>query len=451
MQNSDGQLSEELFQKYDRPGPRYTSYPPVPFWNRAPSQDEWLKHLSANYSSRDGLDLYIHIPFCQSLCWYCGCFRTITKNKNKGDAYVDYLLKEWGHYQTAIPDIRLHSIHFGGGTPTFLKPQTLKRLLKVFTKDKLNNFIGSIEVDPRTCEPEHLNVLQEFGVKRISMGIQDFDPDVQAAINRHQSFELVKKIVNEVRARHFESINFDLIYGLPRQNWQTVSNTIYKVIELGPDLIAFYSYAHLPDRLKNQRLIKEAELPTGHEKRELYDKGKSLLLEHGYTEVGLDHFAKKDSYLAKAVAQKKLKRNFMGYTDTKTPNLIALGVSAISNTPQSFVQNEKDLKAYFAMLDDEKLPIVKGHVLTKSDRLIDEIIHQLMCNHEVKLPLLQQHPLWHDIVLEIHEMQKDGLVDIKENRLIMTPMGGPFLRNVAMVFDEYLRTAQSENRFSRTI
>ena len=443
--------SRDLYQKYDRPGPRYTSYPPVPFWNRTPRVDQWLGHIQSNYSVEDGLDLYIHIPFCQSLCWYCGCFRTITKNKDRGDAYVDYLLKEWQHYHNAIDDIKLHSLHFGGGTPTFLRPKTLKRLLLAFKDYKLDSFIGSIEVDPRTCEMEHLEVLSEFGIKRISMGIQDFDPQVQKAINRNQSFEMVKKLVNEVRNHQFESMNFDLIYGLPRQNWQTISDTISKVIELRPDMIAFYSYAHLPDRLKNQRLINEADLPSGLEKRELYEKGKAMLLEHEYIEVGLDHFAKKDSYLGKAVIQKKLKRNFMGYTDKKTPILIALGVSAISNSPQSFVQNEKELEQYFKMLDVGVLPIAKGHILTASDKLIDEIIQTLMCNKEVKLNLLEQHPLWKQISSKIIEMQKDGLVVIDQEMLFMTPEGGPFLRNIAMLFDEYLKRNQSNARFSQTV
>jgi oxygen-independent coproporphyrinogen-3 oxidase len=442
----------DLYQKYDKAGPRYTSYPPVPFWQGPPSELDWMEHIKKHFNPKQGVDLYIHIPYCQTLCWYCGCFRTISKDLDKGDVYTEYLLKEWDHYIKAIPEIRLHSLHFGGGTPTFLKPQTLKKLLATLAPYQNENFLGSIEVDPRTCELEHLEVLSEFGVKRISMGIQDFDPEVQAAINRHQSFDMVKHLVGQIRERKFNSVNFDLIYGLPKQNTRTIRSTIEKVIELQPDLIAFYSYAHLPDKLKNQRLIKDEDLPSGVEKRELYELGRELLFSQGYVEVGLDHFARKDSYLGQAAIEKRLKRNFMGYTDEKTPNLIALGVSSISNSPESFVQNEKDIKRYFEFLDEGKLPITKGHIMSDHDKLIDEIIHELMCNKQLSVSQLDGHPHYDAVMEELQSMEQDGLLDFNNDMIVLTPSGQPFLRNVAMVFDQYLKKQTSDTpRFSRTI
>lgn len=443
----------DLFKKYDIAGPRYTSFPPVPFWQDTPKQQQWITHIENTYNPEQGLDIYLHIPYCEKLCWYCGCFRTITKDKAKGDAYSDYLIKEWEIYLKELNqlDLKVHSIHFGGGTPTFLKPETLDSLLQHFASYMQENFLGAMEVDPRTCTLEHLNVLRKYHFKRLSMGIQDFDEGVQKAINREQSFKMVKELVEKVRELEFESINFDLIYGLPRQTKQTIQDTIEKVKLLSPDLIAFYSYAHLPERLKNQRLIKEEELPTGEEKRALYELGRELLLAQDYIEIGLDHFARKDSYLGQAYLQKKMQRSFMGYTDEKTSVLLALGVSAISNTTESFIQNKKDLKDYMELIDQGLLPIEKGHILSSDDKFTGSLINELMCVGEIDLSEIERNKHSEQVWTDLKQMQADGMVTIEDKKLKVTPVGHPFLRNVAMSFDFYLREKRDQVRFSRTI
>lgn len=442
-----------LYQKYDVAGPRYTSFPPVPFWGEMPSEELWFKHIKATYNSDQGVDLYLHIPYCEKLCWYCGCFRTISKDKSKGSIYAEYLDKEWGIYLKKLKelDLKIHSMHFGGGTPTFLEAEFLDKLLAKFSPYFKDNFIGAMEVDPRTCTALHLEILEKYGFKRISMGIQDFDDGVQKAINREQSFKMVKNLVENVREHSFNSINFDLIYGLPKQTKTTIEETIKKVNLFGPDLIAFYSYAHLPERLTNQRLIKDDELPTGEEKRALYELGRELLLKNDYIEIGLDHFARKDSYLGLAYIEKRMQRSFMGYTDEKTSTLIALGVSAISNTTESFIQNEKNTNKYMAILDQGKLPIIKGHILSSDDKFTGNLINSLMCIGEVNIENIAKNKYHEKILRELNEMQNDGLIDIHTHILKMTEQGHPFLRNIAMTFDFYLREQREKVRFSRTI
>jgi oxygen-independent coproporphyrinogen-3 oxidase len=278
----------ELVEKYNRPGPRYTSYPPVPFWHNIPSEKEWITHLKDNYQEDVGVDLYVHVPFCESLCYYCGCNRTITKNHDVEDYYLAALLKEWEIYKEKLGfSLKINSLHFGGGTPTFLSPSNLEKLITTLIQNKSNTFIGSIEIDPRTCNDGHIEVLSRLDIKRVSLGIQDFDPNVQKAINRDQSPAMVELLVEKLRLSNFASINFDLIYGLPKQSLDSISKTIEIVAKLKPDLIAFYSYAHLPERIKNQRLIVESDLPSPEKKKELYELGKKLLIENGYVDVGM--------------------------------------------------------------------------------------------------------------------------------------------------------------------
>jgi oxygen-independent coproporphyrinogen III oxidase len=445
---------DSLIRKYDRPGPRYTSYPPVPYWNGVPQEQVWLEHIQNNYNESEGIDLYIHIPYCEKLCYYCGCNRSITKDFDKGQEYVELLKKEWLLYAKKLnKKLKVNSLHFGGGTPTFLKPEYLKDLLAFIQPSFTENFIGSIEVDPRTCVPEHLDILKEFGFERISMGIQDFDLTVQKAINRVQPKELVQKLVAEVRKRNFKSLNFDLIYGLPYQNVETIKNSINTVIDLSPEMIAFYSYAHLPAKLKNQKLLPEEALPTGPAKRELYNQGKALLEKLGYREIGLDHFAKDDSYLAKVHKEHKLLRNFMGYTDKKSSVMIGLGLTSISNTPNSFAQNHKDLKDYVQSLESEIIPIKNGHIQSDTDLIIEDIVQKIMCNGYVQVTSANQVPHWEEIKLELLDMEKDGLLDFdkEKNIIATTKVGQVFLRNVAMLFDNNLRAKINNTRFSQTV
>jgi len=445
---------ESLIKKYDRPGPRYTSYPPVPYWNGTPKEHQWLSHIKDNYNENEGIDLYIHIPYCEKLCYYCGCNRSITKNFDKGREYVELLKREWVLYKEKLQfSLKVNSLHFGGGTPTFLKPEYLKDLLSFIKPDFTEDFLGSIEVDPRTCLPEHLDVLKEFGFERISMGIQDFDLKVQTAINRVQPKELVERVVSEVRKRNFKSLNFDLIYGLPYQTVESIRNSINTVISMSPEMIAFYSYAHLPARLKNQKLLPEEALPVGPEKRELYNQGKGLLENLGYREIGLDHFAKDDSYLAKVHKEHKLLRNFMGYTDKKASVMIGLGITSISNTPISFAQNYKELNPYVESLDKGIIPINHGHTQSQTDLIIEDIVQKIMCNGYVQIEDSSKVPHWNEILTELSIMEEDGLLNFDEEKCIIktTKVGHVFLRNIAMLFDVNLRAKINNTRFSQTI
>lgn len=431
---------QELIKKYDRPGPRYTSYPPVPFWKDAPSQELWFEHIKQNYDSEKGLDLYVHVPFCESLCYYCGCNRTITKDHSVEEKYLNLIKKEWDLYlQNLGFTPKIHSLHFGGGTPTFLSPKNLDSLIKYLCHDLS---IGSIEIDPRTCQKEHLDVLKANGFSRLSLGIQDFDPVVQKAIHREQSVKMVHELVNQIRSFGFSSLNFDLIYGLPKQTISSIEMTIEKVIGMKPDLIAFYSYAHLPDRIKNQKLINEADLPSGHEKAALYAKGKELLLKAGYVDIGMDHFALPDNHLYQAKLKSELHRNFMGYVDKKTPVLVGLGPTSISDSSQSFLQNHKELKKYEDCILNGKLAIEKGHVHSNEDLQTQKTILSLLCNEQTKIESLNE---------ELKEFLNDGIIELDDDQIRMTPEGKPFIRNVAMSFDFHLKNKAHETKFSKTI
>ncbi len=441
----------DLIKKYNRPGPRYTSYPPVPFWNNAPSEGEWITHLKNTYQESVGVDLYVHVPFCESLCYYCGCNRTITKNHEVEEFYLSALLKEWEIYKDKLGSLKINSLHFGGGTPTFLSPQNLERLITTLLQNKSSAFIGSIEVDPRTCNDGHLEVLARCDILRVSLGIQDFDPAVQKAINRDQPPLMVETLVSKLRAHHFSSINFDLIYGLPKQSLESISSTMEIVAKMRPDLIAFYSYAHLPDRIKNQRLIAEGDLPTPELKRELYELGKKLLLENGYADVGMDHFALPSSFLYKAFQDKKLHRNFMGYVDKKSPILIGLGPTSISDSSMSFVQNIKDMKAYQQKVMSGALPIEIGHTHNEKDLLIQEVVLEMMCHNEIKVSNKENLPYWAEIEAELKAFQEDGILELVKNQIRITPIGKGFVRNIAMSFDYHLREQATKVKFSQTI
>lgn len=451
MISIDIPLMKNLIEKYDRPGPRYTSFPALPFWKNDLSTEKWLEHIELSLEQQGHADLYIHIPFCQKLCWYCGCNRIITKNTERSQEYIQSLINEWKFYTQNIDNIKLKSIHFGGGTPTFLPAEQLRELLSIFKPHLHDDFIGSIEIDPRTVNKEQIEVLREFGFHRASLGIQDFDRDVQTSINRIQSYELVEGVVKMLRESGFDSINFDLIYGLPKQSLQSVKRTIELVSKLSPDLLAFYSYAHLPDRIPNQKLIDESSLPTGNLKRELYEAGKKTLFECGYYEVGMDHFAKKTNYLYQAFDKKKLHRSFMGYTDAKSSTLIGLGATSISNTDYSFRQNSKDVKDYTEQMSKIRLPENQtSHELNPADQIINEVIQNLMCNLQADISKIESLEIWKDIQLGLDEFSKDGLTNLENNVLHITETGRVFLRNICMIFDPYLG-AKGAMRFSQTV
>ena len=441
-------MSINLVQKYTRQVPRYTSYPTVPAWNGAPKFKTWLSEFEVAQT----VDLYIHIPYCLSLCYYCGCNKKITKNRTKGSEYVEMLLKEWSLYLKKNKEVKINSVHFGGGTPNFLLARDLDKLLTKLSPHFTPDFIGAIEVDPRSIESEQIDVLKKYHFKRVSMGIQDFSPIVQEKINRIQPFELVEKVTHEFRSKGFESINFDLIYGLPGQNLETIKDSFEKTLSLMPDMIAYYSYAHLPQKFASQRLFKAEDLPAAEDKKQFFSLGGYILGERDYTAIGLDHFARKNSYLSKAYQQGRLMRSFMGYTDKKAPVTLGLGVSAISSTEHFYVQNPMDVKDYQAQLENDELQFVKGHCFHGEDHMRDKIIQKLMCQKTLSDEGISKLTNYEQISQELEIMQNDGLLTKENSNWHVSQVGGPYLRVIAALFDEYLGDARKKGvQFSSSI
>lgn len=446
---------KDLVRKYDVPIPRYTSYPTVPYWEGLPTTEQWLAHVAQAVSPENSQwSMYMHIPFCESLCTFCGCNNIISRNHKLEDPYVNKLLKEWSLYRQAVPGLLerpLKHIHLGGGTPTFLRPEALAQLFDgvLAPLKKTEDLEASIEVDPRRTTVDHLRVLREYGFNRISMGVQDFEPEVQRLINRLQPFEITRDLTEESRRLGFESVNFDLIYGLARQTPETMMKTVELTIQLRPDRIALYSFALVPWIKPAQRLFKDEDLPSGEEKRRLYEIAREKLLQSGYLEIGMDHFALPTDNLASAMKNGTLHRNFMGYTDQNSELLLALGVSGISQTPWSFHQNEKLLPKYEESLNADKIPTLRGHLMTDLDRSRQRQILDLMTRAQAKLV---DEPQVREAREFLAEMQNDGLVELKEDILYLTEKGRPFMRNVCAFFDERLKANKPELQiFSRSL
>lgn len=454
------------FKKYNVQGPRYTSYPTVPYWESAPTQQQWISSLSQSlllgHAAGVGAALYVHIPFCQSLCTYCGCNTRITRNKEVGQPYVATLLKEFDLYLSALSQtewgdrkIPITEIHLGGGTPTFLSPDSLEALIQgilsrgVVTAD--SEF--SAEADPRVTHREHLAVLARNGFRRLSLGIQDFDPKVQETVHRIQSEAQVREVTETARELGFTSINYDLIYGLPHQTLESVKNTIDAVKRLRPDRIAFYAYAHVPWIKPGQRRFTEADLPSGDMKRELYELGRAQLESVGYREIGLDHFALETDSLWKATLDGTLHRNFMGYISRKVSPLISLGVSAIGDSWTVFAQNEKRLEAYQERVEKGEIPLSKGHLLSQEDLILKQHILNIMTDFSTDWAnkgAFTEHLT--SVPERLSELARDGLVQLTPTSCVVTPSGRAFLRNICMAFDARLvRQAPETQLFSQTI
>ena len=446
----------DLLRKYDVPAPRYTSYPTVPYWEDNMTSQIWIDHLTHWFrKSSTSWSMYVHVPFCESLCTFCGCNNAITKNHKVEAPYVQSLIQEFQTYLQKIPELAhrpLKHIHLGGGTPTFLSAPQLDHLMgRLFSGIQLSaqDFEASIEVDPRRTELAQLEVLRKHGFNRISLGVQDFNPEVQRLVNRIQPFDITKRITEESRRLGYESVNFDLIYGLAKQTPETMRYCVEKTIELRPDRIALYSFALVPWIKPAQRLFKDEDLPRAAEKRELYEISRELLLGSGYIEVGMDHFALPSDRLAKALHEKSLHRNFMGYTDQKTDVMLGIGVSAISETPQSFHQNEKILPKYEEMVARAQVATLRGHSLNDLDQMRRQQILQLLTQQESQL--LGEHEI-QDAQEFLKEMIADGLAKISGNKLYVTKQGHPFMRNIAMFFDDRLRKSKPETKtFSQAI
>lgn len=454
-------MKNYLIQKYNVPGPRYTSYPTVPYWDELGfSYDKWVTSLKKSFretNHQDGISLYIHLPFCESLCTFCGCHKRITKNHSVENPYLLAVLKEWNLYCNLLEETpRIKEIHLGGGTPTFFSPKNLELLINgLFTTAiKAPDFEFSFEGHPNNTTRAHLQKLYDLGFRRVSFGIQDYSEKVQKAIHRIQPFHNVAKVTLWAKEIGYTSIGHDLIYGLPFQQTKDIIDTIEKTKSLQPDRLAFYSYAHVPWIKGNgQRGFKDNDIPKNECKRNLYEEGKNLLIKNGYFEIGMDHFALKDDSLYASLHKGKLHRNFMGYSASKTKVMIGLGVSSISDSWYSFAQNEKNFDTYFQQLENNKLPITKGHILTKEDLTIRKHILNLMCNFqtawETEEDYFEELP---QVLSQIREMENDGLIQISPKQLIITELGKPFVRNICMGFDLLLnRTVPNRQLFSQTI
>lgn len=449
-----------LIRKYNVSGPRYTSYPTVPYWDKGvPENNLWEKHIKNSFDASnddDGIALYIHLPFCESLCTYCGCNTRITVNHQVEDIYIDAIIKEWDLYLDIFKNTpKIKEIHLGGGTPTFFSPNNLKRIIdSIFLKAKpAKNAEFSFEAHPNNTTYEHLKMLYNLGFKRLSLGIQDFDIKVQTIVNRIQPFEKVQEVVDHARELGYSSINFDLIYGLPMQTKESVVDTINKVNILKPDRIAFYSYAHVPWIKPGQRKFTEDDLPKDEAKRELYEIGKEMFSKNDYVEIGMDHFSLKSDSLYRAAERGDLHRNFMGYTHTYTQLMVGLGVSSIGDTWTMFGQNVKVVEEYYKLVNDGKLPIFRGHELTEEDLIIRKHILNCICkfetsweNDEEKFPLLDE------TITKLKELEKDNLIELGPNNLKIKKEARPFIRNICMCFDVRLaKEAPSTTIFSSTV
>lgn len=453
-------MNTNLITKYNVAGPRYTSYPTVPYWDdHTFSLKLWKETLrnSYNESCEEGISLYLHLPFCEQLCTFCGCTKRITKNHNVEIPYIRAVIKEWQLYIELLGDKpKVKELHIGGGTPTFFSVEHLQLLLEgIFRRvKKPMEAILSFEGHPNNTTDPHLKMLAEMGFTRVSYGVQDYNETVQKAIHRIQPFENVKRVTESARRFGFKSIGHDIIFGLPFQTKEHIIYTIERTKELMPDRIAFYSYAHVPWIKGNgQRGFKESDLPSATEKRLQYETGKRLLLEAGYVEIGMDHFALPNESLTIAMDSNSIHRNFMGYTDSKTQVMIGLGASAISDSWYSFAQNVKGVEAYQDLLENDILPVFRGHILTREDLIVRRHILNLMCHFKTSWdtnePWLDELP---DILIRLKEMERDGLVEIGSRGLKITDIGRPIVRNVCMAFDLRLQRKKPETQlFSMTV
>ena len=450
-----------LFQKYNVPGPRYTSYPTVPYWEDSSySYEKWLDSVRTSFiesNSTQGISLYIHLPFCESLCTFCGCHKHITKRHEMEDPYIQNVLKEWRLYLAVLPSRpRIKEIHLGGGTPTFFSPENLQYLIdQIFEgADRAEGFQFSFEGHPNNTTREHLERLYDLGFTRVSYGVQDYSPEVQKAIHRIQPFANVERVTLQAREIGYSSISHDLVFGLPFQKEEDMRYTIDCTNRLRPDRISFYSYAHVPwVKGTGQRGFDENDLPTPDQKRHLYEIGKQQLLDNGYIEIGMDHFALPSDEMYESFVRGTLHRNFMGYTASKTQLMIGLGISAISDSWYGFAQNVKTIKEYEEVLSQDRIPVYRGHILSEEDLILRRHILNLMCQFHTSWEMPQlQFAEAEEVTLRLSEMERDGLIHILPQGIEVTDVGKPFVRNICMAFDLRLqRNVPTTRIFSMTI
>lgn len=451
-----------LIVRHDGSGPRYTSYPTADRFVAGPVAQQYSTALHARQIERPNaaLSLYVHLPFCDTVCYYCACNKIATKDRGRADVYLDYLEKEIALVRAEFstrPEVS--QLHFGGGTPTFLTNEQLERLLGmlklafIFKPDAE----CSVEIDPRRLNPGALELMARHGFNRMSIGVQDLDPAVQKAVNRIQPPEVTQSVLELGRQLGFTSINLDLIYGLPKQSVQTMQATLTTVLQWRPERIALYSYAHLPERFMPQRRIENADIPAPAEKLAMLKLAVTTLLNAGYVYIGMDHFALPEDELAVALDQGTLQRNFQGYATQADCDLVALGVSSISRIGNVYAQNERDLDAYYAALDEGRLPLAKGLEMTRDDLVRRAVIHDLLCQSEILIADFEQQwgvdfkTYFEADLTQLRELENDGLVEVTAEVIRITPKGRFLARIVAMRFDRYLREARTTAKYSKVI
>ncbi|MGB5178368.1 MAG: oxygen-independent coproporphyrinogen III oxidase [Gammaproteobacteria bacterium] len=454
----------DLIRRYNQTGPRYTSYPTAAQFHEGITEADYLKW--AQHSNEDPiprqLSLYFHIPFCDTVCFYCACTKVVTKNHNRAGTYLGYLYREIAMQGKLFDrDRSVEQLHWGGGTPTFLDNNEIRQLMETTRQhfSLLDDDSGeyAIEIDPRSVDNEKLRVLREAGFNRISLGVQDVNPEVQQAVNRIQSEELTRGVAEQARELGFKSINMDLMYGLPFQSVASFEQTLEAVIAMDPNRIAVYNYAHLPTRFKPQRRIDEDTLPSADEKLALLQHTIEHLTGAGYVYIGMDHFAKPDDELAIAQQNGTLQRNFQGYSTHMDCDLVSMGMSSIGHVCDNFIQNVRTMDRYYELLDAGKLPLDRGIELEPDDLLRGDIISRLMCDFMLDMKAAENK--WHfsfdthfkPELEDLQKMQADGLLQIEDGILRVLPAGRLLVRNICMVFDRYLRKGGNQTRFSRVI
>ncbi|SFV68570.1 Coproporphyrinogen III oxidase, oxygen-independent [hydrothermal vent metagenome] len=450
-------FDNKLIEKYSASGPRYTSYPTANNFSNF-SEEEYKEQVKLSNKLKNSLSIYCHIPFCNTVCFYCGCNKVVTKDKTKAEKYLEYLFKEIER-QAKLFDAKknVEQMHFGGGTPTFLSNKQIIALSEKLTEEFnfSDNGEYSIEIDPRGVDEETIRTLVKAKFNRISLGVQDFDKDVQKAVNRIQSFESVQEVINLARKYGFKSISIDLIYGLPKQSQITFKKTLELVEIIKPDRISLFNYAHLPELFKPQRRINEYELPTADEKLKIFKYATEFLLDNGYVYIGMDHFALPNDSLSIAQKQGQLYRNFQGYSTHAHCDVIGLGLSAIGQVGDSFSQNEKVLDKYYEQIDEGNLPIIKGYIINEDDKIRRAVIMDLICHFKLNFAKIEQQfnivfkDYFKDELLKLNDMASDKLLEIDKKHIQVNEKGKLLIRNICMVFDVYLKNKTTQ--FSKTI
>lgn len=457
-------FNKDLINRYDHTGPRYTSYPTAVQFSEAYDESDYLEWAAASNDDPipASLSLYLHIPFCNTICYYCGCSKIVTKDTSQAKKYVELLKQEIALQGALFEKTRpVVQIHWGGGTPTFLDDDTIAEILGTiknhFTVADDDTGEFGIEVDPRTVNHDRITKLRKLGFNRISFGVQDFDPEVQQAINRVHTKEQVFDCINSARKNNFYSVNLDLMYGLPKQTIKSFEKTIQTTIDASPDRIAVYNYAHLPHMFKPQRRIDEKDIPSAEEKLELLHTATEKLQDAGYVYIGMDHFAKENDDLTKAQMNNSLQRNFQGYSTHANCDIVALGITAISSIGDNYSQNVKTLDEYEDSIKNKKIPIYRGLELEPDDILRREIINQLLCNFKLDIKRLENKwginffSYFESVMNKLNKMVDDGLLKINEDSVNITSEGRLLVRSICMKFDRYLQELKIDNNFSKLI